>query len=346
MHSEEVMPGAFLRNGKCLSDWLFCKCRLWYVLCERRLSNRQHAQLLLSTRAHSWLERVCVWLFVSVCTSQPVGNWEVNPIWQCATSRQGWTCFSRRVWSVGLSPFQDIVLTLKDKLSIRAIESFALVLEQQYSITKLLLLHDDEFIQKVKKTRGTQTQTFPICRAAAKRLTLNAWLKVQLTFRKTSLPHMAIFVFIRWSRKKTLMTTDVCSGCVSSPETLQTCCKMILLPLSICFCRYKIKTIQKNLLSARLHYCFFWVCVCVWFCSRNNSIDAPVFSNPNDSSSTFSPLRLACCTSIKPAYLFVENTAFILQSCQGNFFPVRWWMCVFPECWGCAAGAICSWDEV
>lgn len=49
------------------------------------------------------------------------------------------------------SRFQDIVLTLKDKLSIRAIEYFALVLEQQYSITKLLLLHEDELIQKVIK---------------------------------------------------------------------------------------------------------------------------------------------------------------------------------------------------
>lgn len=44
------------------------------------------------------------------------------------------------------------MLTLKDKLSIRAIEYFALVLEQQYSITKLLLLHEDELIQKVKET--------------------------------------------------------------------------------------------------------------------------------------------------------------------------------------------------
>ncbi|KAL0974094.1 hypothetical protein UPYG_G00215310 [Umbra pygmaea] len=44
---------------------------------------------------------------------------------------------------------KDIILTLKDKLSIRCIEYFALVLEQQYSITKLLLLHDDELIQKV-----------------------------------------------------------------------------------------------------------------------------------------------------------------------------------------------------
>uniref|UniRef100_A0A8C7Y442 Uncharacterized protein n=1 Tax=Oryzias sinensis TaxID=183150 RepID=A0A8C7Y442_9TELE len=44
---------------------------------------------------------------------------------------------------------KDIVLTLKDKLSIRAIEYFALVLEQQYSITKLLLLHEDECLFRV-----------------------------------------------------------------------------------------------------------------------------------------------------------------------------------------------------
>lgn len=68
------------------------------------------------------------------------------------------TCLSKEVWTVGFSPFQDIVLTLKDKLSIRAIEYFALVLEQQYSITKLVLLHEDELIQKVKKTH-TNKQT-------------------------------------------------------------------------------------------------------------------------------------------------------------------------------------------
>uniref|UniRef100_A0A667WRE8 FERM domain-containing protein n=1 Tax=Myripristis murdjan TaxID=586833 RepID=A0A667WRE8_9TELE len=50
---------------------------------------------------------------------------------------------------------KDIVVTLKDKLSIRAIEYFALVLEQQYSITKLLLLHEDELIQKVVQKKDT-----------------------------------------------------------------------------------------------------------------------------------------------------------------------------------------------
>ncbi|CAL8267016.1 unnamed protein product [Boreogadus saida] len=50
---------------------------------------------------------------------------------------------------------KDIVLTLKDKLSLRAIEYFALVLEQQYSITKLLLLQEDELIQKVVQKKDS-----------------------------------------------------------------------------------------------------------------------------------------------------------------------------------------------
>ncbi|XP_068607336.1 FERM and PDZ domain-containing protein 1 [Brachionichthys hirsutus] len=44
---------------------------------------------------------------------------------------------------------KDIVMTLKEKLSLGRIEHFALVLEQQHSITKLLLLHDEERIQQV-----------------------------------------------------------------------------------------------------------------------------------------------------------------------------------------------------
>ncbi|KAG5270445.1 hypothetical protein AALO_G00192710 [Alosa alosa] len=50
---------------------------------------------------------------------------------------------------------KDIILTLKDKLSIRSIEYFSLVLEQQYSITKLLLLHEEELIQKVVQKKGS-----------------------------------------------------------------------------------------------------------------------------------------------------------------------------------------------
>lgn len=96
--------------------------------------------------------------FVSVCKTslKESGKWITFDHLPLADRDE--TCLSRRVWSVGLSPFQDIVLTLKDKLSIRAIEYFALVLEQQYSITKLLLLHEDELIQKVKKTCSAQTQ--------------------------------------------------------------------------------------------------------------------------------------------------------------------------------------------
>ncbi|XP_037833259.1 FERM and PDZ domain-containing protein 1 isoform X2 [Kryptolebias marmoratus] len=60
---------------------------------------------------------------------------------------------------------KDIVLTLKDKLSIRAIEHFSLVLEQQYSITKLLLLHEDELIQRVvqKKDSHDYRCLFRVC---------------------------------------------------------------------------------------------------------------------------------------------------------------------------------------
>lgn len=122
---------------------------------------------------------------------------------------------------LAFSPFQDIVLTLKDKLSIRAIEYFALVLEQQYSITKLLLLHEDELIQKVKETIDIQRYIqWPV---------IFAVIAVNLS------------VLIRWCRKKTPMITDACSECHSSPETPQTCCRMIALPLSICFFRLEKK---------------------------------------------------------------------------------------------------------
>nr|XP_043896846.1 FERM and PDZ domain-containing protein 1 isoform X1 [Solea senegalensis]XP_043896847.1 FERM and PDZ domain-containing protein 1 isoform X1 [Solea senegalensis] len=65
----------------------------------------------------------------------------------------------------GTTTVKDIVLTLKNKLSIRAIENFALVLEQQYSITKLLLLHEDEHIQKVvqKKDSHDYRCLFRVC---------------------------------------------------------------------------------------------------------------------------------------------------------------------------------------
>ncbi|KAI2657110.1 FERM and PDZ domain-containing protein 1 [Labeo rohita] len=60
---------------------------------------------------------------------------------------------------------KDIVLTLKEKLSIRCIEHFALVLEQQYNITKLLLLHEEELIQKVvqKKDSHDYRCLFRVC---------------------------------------------------------------------------------------------------------------------------------------------------------------------------------------
>lgn len=44
---------------------------------------------------------------------------------------------------------QDIVLTLKEKLSIRSIAHFALTLEEQYNAAKIHLLHEEELIEQV-----------------------------------------------------------------------------------------------------------------------------------------------------------------------------------------------------
>lgn len=141
---------------------------------------------------------------------------------------------------MAFSPFQDIVLTLKDKLSIRAIEYFALVLEQQYSITKLLLLHEDELIQKVKETIDIQRYIqWPV---------IFAVIAVHLS------------VLIRWCRKKTPMITDACSECHSSPETPQTCSRMIALPLSICFFRLEKKKIYLHI-SVRLCFADVYQCL-------------------------------------------------------------------------------------
>ncbi|XP_066895835.1 FERM and PDZ domain-containing protein 1 isoform X2 [Kogia breviceps] len=43
---------------------------------------------------------------------------------------------------------KDIILTVKEKLSIRSMEYFALALEEQYNISRLHLLHEEELIQQ------------------------------------------------------------------------------------------------------------------------------------------------------------------------------------------------------
>ncbi|NWW42514.1 FRPD1 protein, partial [Pedionomus torquatus] len=48
---------------------------------------------------------------------------------------------------------KDIVLTLKEKLSIRSIAHFALALEEQYNVAKIHLLHEDELIEQVVQRR-------------------------------------------------------------------------------------------------------------------------------------------------------------------------------------------------
>ncbi|KAK9540302.1 hypothetical protein VZT92_002763 [Zoarces viviparus] len=60
---------------------------------------------------------------------------------------------------------KDIVMTLKEKLPLSHIEHFSLVLEQQHSISKLLLLHEEERIQQVvqKKEAHDYRCLFRVC---------------------------------------------------------------------------------------------------------------------------------------------------------------------------------------
>ncbi|XP_032747183.1 FERM and PDZ domain-containing protein 1 [Rattus rattus] len=60
---------------------------------------------------------------------------------------------------------KDIILTVKEKLSIRSIEYFALVLEEQYSISRLHLLHEEELIQQVVEREESQDSRclFRVC---------------------------------------------------------------------------------------------------------------------------------------------------------------------------------------
>ncbi|XP_036035337.1 LOW QUALITY PROTEIN: FERM and PDZ domain-containing protein 1 [Onychomys torridus] len=60
---------------------------------------------------------------------------------------------------------KDIILTVKEKLSIRSIEYFALALEEQYSISRLHLLHEEELIQQVVEREELQDSRclFRVC---------------------------------------------------------------------------------------------------------------------------------------------------------------------------------------
>ncbi|XP_035166825.1 FERM and PDZ domain-containing protein 1 isoform X4 [Oxyura jamaicensis] len=60
---------------------------------------------------------------------------------------------------------KDIVLTLKEKLSIRSIAHFALTLEEQYNAAKVHLLHEEELIEQVVQKRESHDYRclFRIC---------------------------------------------------------------------------------------------------------------------------------------------------------------------------------------
>lgn len=54
------------------------------------------------------------------------------------------------------SVFQDVILTLQEKLSIKSIEHFSLMLEQRSegSASKLMLLHEQEMLTQVRHVAG------------------------------------------------------------------------------------------------------------------------------------------------------------------------------------------------
>ncbi|NWW92517.1 FRPD1 protein, partial [Rhynochetos jubatus] len=60
---------------------------------------------------------------------------------------------------------KDIVLTLKEKLSIRSIAHFALALQEQYNVAKIHLLHEEELIAQVVQKRESHDYRclFRIC---------------------------------------------------------------------------------------------------------------------------------------------------------------------------------------
>lgn len=68
---------------------------------------------------------------------------------------------------------QDIILTVKEKLSIRSMEYFALALEEQYNISRLHLLHEEELIQQVPPPSAPGEE---IWAGQAARLSQNLWV--------------------------------------------------------------------------------------------------------------------------------------------------------------------------
>ena len=57
---------------------------------------------------------------------------------------------------------KDVILTLQEKLSIKSIEHFSLILEQRAEgcASKLLLLHEQEMLSQVSSLDGQHKKTY------------------------------------------------------------------------------------------------------------------------------------------------------------------------------------------
>lgn len=65
-------------------------------------------------------------------------------------------CVPHSALTAPLSVFKDVILTLQEKLSIKSIEHFSLMLEQRSegSASKLMLLHEQEMLIQVRQISG------------------------------------------------------------------------------------------------------------------------------------------------------------------------------------------------
>ncbi|KGL89630.1 FERM and PDZ domain-containing protein 1, partial [Charadrius vociferus] len=87
----------------------------------------------------------------AACGARGQPGHNVNPLAPVPDSRHVGTPSSSLACSLGQE--RDIVLTLKEKLSIRSITHFSLALEEQYNVAKIHLLHEEELIEQVVQKR-------------------------------------------------------------------------------------------------------------------------------------------------------------------------------------------------
>lgn len=103
---------------------------------------------------------------------------------------------------------QDVILTLQEKLSIKCIEHFSLVLEQRTagSGSKLLLLHEQEMLSQVQDVSSSFVFCFSPFLSDANTHTRTLLLCIQTTFG----PPCHLSVLAQQGRQLTLHLLSLC----------------------------------------------------------------------------------------------------------------------------------------